>query len=99
MRISLLFKLMGAFLLVIAIGALVISVLTSQATQNAFNLYTTRSGQIWTQRLVPILADYYTQTNSWQGVDSVIQSNLGGQGISNGTGNIMGQGRGFLVNG
>jgi signal transduction histidine kinase len=95
MRISLLFKLMGAFLLVIAIGALVISVLTSQATQNAFNLYTTRSGQIWTQRLVPILADYYTQTNSWQGVDSVIQSNLGGQGISNGTGNIMGQGRGF----
>ena len=36
---------MGAFLLVIAVGALVISWLTSQATQNAFNLYTTRSGQ------------------------------------------------------
>jgi hypothetical protein len=46
MRNSLIFKLLGAFLLVIAIGSLVIAVLTSQATRNAFNLYTTRSGQI-----------------------------------------------------
>ena len=35
MRNSLIYKLMGAFLLVIAIGAVVISLLTSQATQSA----------------------------------------------------------------
>jgi hypothetical protein len=64
MRNSLIFKLMGAFLLVIAIGALVISISTSLATRSAFNLYTTRSGQAWALQLAPQLADYYTQTQS-----------------------------------
>ena len=93
MRNSLIFKLMGAFLLVIAIGALVISVLTSQATRNAFNLYTTRSGQVWAQRLAPDLADYYAQNHSWQGIDGFLQSDLGAQITPGGMG--MGQGRGF----
>lgn len=77
MRSSLIFKLLGAFLLVIAIGALVIAILTSQATQNAFSLYTTRSGQAWAQRLAPLLADYYTQNNGWTGVDAYLQAGLG----------------------
>jgi signal transduction histidine kinase len=89
MRNSLIFKLMGAFLVVIAIGALVISELTSLATRNAFTLYTTRSGQIWAQQLAPELANYYAQTNSWQGVDAVLQAEFSGH-----TGNMMGQGRG-----
>ena len=95
MRSSLIFKLMGAFLLVIAIGAVVISLLTSQATQSAFNLYTTRSGQAWAQSLAPVLADYYAQKNDWQGVDALLQSGLTPDGM--GTGHMMGsgQGRGF----
>jgi signal transduction histidine kinase len=95
MRNSLIFKLMGAFLLVIAIVALVISVLTSQATQNAFNLYTTRSGQIWAQRLAPVLADFYSQNNDWQGVGVVLQADINGQYAPMGSGDMMGQGRGF----
>jgi len=91
MRNSLIIKLMVAFLLVIAIGALVMTVLTSQATQNAFNLYTTRSGQNWAQRLAPVLADYYIQTNSWQGVESFVESDIIGQNSPSATG----QGRGF----
>ncbi len=79
MRNSLILKLMGAFLLVIAIGALVISWLVSQATQSAFNLYTTRSGQAWAQRLAPLLGDYYLNTGSWQGVDGYIRSGMMGQ--------------------
>lgn len=94
MRNSLIFKLLGAFLLVIAIGALVISVLTSLATRNAFNLYTTRSGQVYAQRLAPELADYYNQSKSWQGVDIFLQSDISGQ-YANEMGNMMGQGRGF----
>ena len=99
MRSSLMYKLMGAFLLVIAIGAVVISLLTSQATQSAFNLYTTRSGQAWAQSLAPVLADYYAQKNDWQGVDSLLQSGLTTGGM--GTGHMMGsgQGRGFGANG
>jgi len=40
MRNSLVFRLMGAFLLVIGIGAIVISALTSRAMREAFFLYT-----------------------------------------------------------
>jgi signal transduction histidine kinase len=97
MRSSLIFKLMGAFLLVIAIGAVVISLLTRQATQFAFNLYTTRSGQAWAQSLAPVLADYYAQKNDWQGVDALLQSGLTSGGI--GAGHMMGQGRGFGASG
>jgi two-component system OmpR family sensor kinase/two-component system sensor histidine kinase BaeS len=99
MRNSLIFKLMGAFLLVIAIGALVISWLVSQATRSAFNLYTTRNGQAWAQRLAPVLADFYSRDGSWQGVDVVLQSGLsslnpsGGMGYGNGQG--QGRGMGF----
>jgi signal transduction histidine kinase len=95
MRNSLIFKLMGAFLLVIAIGAVVISILTAQATESAFDLYTTRSGQIWAQRMVPVLADYYTQNQSWQGVESVLQADIPGMATSMGSGNVMGQGHGY----
>jgi signal transduction histidine kinase len=97
MRNSLIFKLMGAFLLVIAIGSIVIAILTSQATQSAFNLYTTRSGQAWAQQLAPTLADYYTQANSWQGVAGFLQSDLATQitpsGMGMGPGRGLGQGR------
>jgi signal transduction histidine kinase len=95
MRNSLIFKLMGAFLLVIAIGALVITILVSQATQSAFNLYTTRSGQVWAQRLAPALADYYSNSGSWQGVDAFLQS---GNTVINPPGMMVngpGQGKGL----
>lgn len=76
MRNSLIFKLLGAFLLVIAIGALVVSFLTSQATREAFSIYTTRSGQVWAGRLTEYLVNFYSQSNSWQGVDAFLASGL-----------------------
>ncbi len=101
MRNSLIFKLLGAFFLVVAIGVVVISVLTSQATQKAFTLYTTRSGQVWALRLAPELVDYYTQAQSWQGVgealQSILDSQLPGGGMGNGMG--TGQGRGYGAGG
>lgn len=93
MRNSLSIKLVGAFLLVIAVGAVVISILISYATQNAFNLYTNRSGQVWAQQLAPVLGDYYAQSNSWQGVELVLQENVGEVMPESGTG-MMGQGHG-----
>jgi signal transduction histidine kinase len=95
MRNSLIFKLMGAFFLVIVIGALVITFLTSQATQKAFNLFSTRSGQVWALRLAPVLADFYAQSNGWQGMDSVLQSGLGELYAPGGTGSSAGEGHGY----
>jgi two-component system OmpR family sensor kinase/two-component system sensor histidine kinase BaeS len=95
MRNSLIFKLMGAFLLVVVLGAIIIFWLTSRATQNAFNSYTTRNGQALAQRLSPILAEYYSTTMSWQGVDTFLQSQLSSIATTNTTGNSKGQGQGF----
>ncbi len=94
MRNSLILKLMGAFLLVIAAGALIISISTALSTRSAFNLYTTRSGQAWALQLAPQLADYYTQADSWQGVDAFLQSSAGDLFPQAGMGTMMGQGRG-----
>lgn len=93
MRNSLIFKLMGAFLLVVAMSAIVIFWLTSRATKNAFNLYATRNGQALAQRLSPILAEYYSSTMSWQGVDTFLQSQLSSLSATGTTSN--GQGQGF----
>ncbi len=94
MRNSLILKLMGAFLLVIAVGALVISISTALSTRSAFNLYTTRSGQAWAQQLAPQMAGYYAQTQSWQGVDAFLQSSADGLFPQNDSMNMMGQGQG-----
>lgn len=88
MRNTLIFKLMGAFMLVIAIGALVYSNLTSRATQSAFSLYTTRNGLAWAQRLAPSLADFYSVNGNWDGVGKVLELDFAG------TGGMMGQGQG-----
>jgi signal transduction histidine kinase len=95
MRNSLIYKLMGAFLLVVAIGAIIIFWLTSRATQNAFNLYATRNGQALAQRLSPILAEYYSANMSWQGVDTFLQSQLSSITATITPGNGKGQGPGF----
>jgi signal transduction histidine kinase len=95
MRNSLIFKLMGAFLLVVALGAIIIFWLTSRATQNAFTLYATRNGQALAQRLSPILAEYYSNNMSWQGVDTFLQSQLSSIATTITPGSGKGQGQGF----
>jgi signal transduction histidine kinase len=100
---SLLYKLLGAFLLVTLIGSIVIMTLTSVATRNAFSIYTTRNGQVWAQTLAPQLAQYYEADSSWQGVDVFIQniqtsSQMTGsavQGIGSGHGSGFGNGTGM----
>jgi two-component system OmpR family sensor kinase/two-component system sensor histidine kinase BaeS len=94
MRNSLIYKLMGAFLLVVAMSAIVIFWLTSRATQNAFNLYATRNGQALAKRLSPILAEYYATNKSWQGVETFLQSQLSSLSATGTRGNGQGQGLG-----
>jgi len=96
MKTSLIIKLLGAFLIVILIGALVVAILTSQATQSAFDLYMTRSGQVWGTRLAPYLAEYYSLSDSWEGVDSYLESGLSTDlaGVNDTSSPGQGQGRG-----
>jgi two-component system, OmpR family, sensor kinase len=95
MRNSLLFKLLGAFLLVVAASALVIAWLTSRVTRQAFSLYTTRSGQAWALRLAPTLEAYYAENGGWQGVEALLESDLTGvEMMDEGMGQMHGRGQG-----
>jgi signal transduction histidine kinase len=76
MRNSLLLKLLGAFLLVIVIGGLIIGLSTWQATRSAFSLYTNRVSQALAESMATPLADYYETSGSWAGVSDFISSNL-----------------------
>lgn len=71
---SLFFRLMGAFAAVILIGMVVVALVTNQVTTNQFQLYITRGGQAWAQRLTPTLAAFYAQNNSWKGVEALLQN-------------------------
>ena len=70
---SLLFRLVGAFSLVILAGALIVAVLVNRATAGQFRLYADRNGQLWAAQLAPQMADYYAQQGSWQGVEAVLR--------------------------
>ncbi len=91
MKNSWLFKLLGAFLLIIMVGGVVTSTLTSKATQSAFNLYTTRSGQAWANRVAPLLAEYYSTNQNWDNVNIFIESTFGEITSTQGSAGMMGQ--------
>ena len=87
MQQSLFFKLLGAFALVIVVGAVVATFLAHQAAVGEFRTYTDRSGQLWAEHLAPALAEYYSQNNTWEGVANVLQdssiwTNTTGMGTS-----------------
>ena len=48
---SLLFRLLGAFTLVILALALIVAVLVNRATAGQFRLYADRNGQLWAAQL------------------------------------------------
>ncbi len=96
MRNSLLFKLLGAFLLILTIGGLISSALISNSAQKAFSIYTSRSGQILAKRLGPILASYYEQSNNWLGVETVIETAFFSSGRMSGNPQGMMSGHGNL---
>jgi signal transduction histidine kinase len=105
MRNSLIFKLMGSFLLLVLISALIISISTSMGTKNAFNQYSTSNRQMWTQRLAQSLSDYYSENKTWLGIETVLQAEFSDRNSRNGnqTGmgknGMMGMPRSFSING
>ena len=92
---SLIFKLLGAFLLVIAVSALVMSFLISSETNNAFTLYRSRNSQTIAERLAPSLEDYYSTNGGWTDVGTYLSSvsllSYSDSGPSMGMGMGMGQ--------
>ncbi|MFQ6016434.1 MAG: ATP-binding protein [Anaerolineae bacterium] len=82
---SLLFKLMGAFALVIVIGVATVTLLANQATTREFRHLMFGGGMAGEEEVTVSLASYYATNRSWQGVESFLSE----QGMF-GHGHMMG---------
>jgi two-component system OmpR family sensor kinase len=82
-------KLMGAFALVILVGAGITFVVARQAIANQFMLYVNQREQLRAESWAPLFASYYQRTGSWAGVESALSElpSVAGPGA-------MGRGRG-----
>jgi two-component system OmpR family sensor kinase len=67
-------KLLGAFALVILLGAAITFVVARQDIASQFMLYVSQREQLRAQTWAPLFADYYARTGSWTGVESVLSS-------------------------
>ncbi len=84
MKLSLLWKIMAAFVLVLAVGVGGVTVIAGRTTANEFQQY---MGGGNTTQLIAQLADYYAQTGAWAGVETLFSAGMGGRGM-------MGRGQG-----
>src|SRR5512135_2373417 len=71
MRLSLFWKLMAAFALVLAVGVGGVTLLAGQTTTNEFQHYMFAGGSV-PDALVAQFAGYYAQHGSWQGVQTLV---------------------------
>jgi signal transduction histidine kinase len=83
-------KLIGAFTLVILIGAVITYVVAAQTVASQFRLYVSQRGQLRAESWATLFANYYAQTGSWAGVEKL----LADLPIAVASPGMMGQGRG-----
>lgn len=83
-------KLIGAFTLVILIGAVITYVVAAQTVASQFRLYVSQRGQLRAESWATLFANYYAQTGSWAGVEKL----LADLPIAVASPGMMGQGQG-----
>ncbi|MGA9347538.1 MAG: ATP-binding protein [Anaerolineae bacterium] len=70
---SLRFRVLVALILVIVVAVGVVAFLASRATTGEFQRYVERGGMMRHQRFEGFLAGYYTQNQSWSGVQPLVE--------------------------
>ena len=74
---SLFFRLMGAFVLVIAVAIAMVYVIANQATANEFRYFMVRGEMVGNQEFADELANYYRDGGSWKGVKTLLARGAG----------------------
>lgn len=69
---SLFFRLMGGFVVVIAVAIAVVYVIANQTTANEFRYFMFRGQMVRMQDLTDALANFHRLRGSWQGVDTLL---------------------------
>jgi len=96
MHLSLFWKIMAAFVIVLAVGVGGVTLIAERTTTSEFQHYMFGGGS-GPEQLAASLADYYAQTGSWDGVQNLVGSSgtTGGRGM--GRGGLGGVGGRFIV--
>jgi two-component system OmpR family sensor kinase/two-component system sensor histidine kinase BaeS len=69
---SLSVKLIGAFAVVILLGAAITYVVAGQTLSSQYRLYVNQRGQLRAASWAPLFADYYARTGGWVGVETLL---------------------------
>ncbi|MCI0476198.1 MAG: HAMP domain-containing protein, partial [Anaerolineales bacterium] len=92
MKISLLWRLLAAFVGVVLVAVIVVAVFGAQSTAREFGMFVAHSGQMQRRPLTMLLAQYYVQNGTWDGAQELVTENadwLGGHIIVVDTQNIV----------
>ena len=87
-------RLVFSFVLIVLITASVFLLLAMQNFPKEVGTFVGRGGMMGLEQVVLNLEDYYHQTGSWSGVDTVLASSRSGRGVG---GQGMGQGMGAAM--
>jgi two-component system OmpR family sensor kinase/two-component system sensor histidine kinase BaeS len=87
-------KLIGAFALVILVGAAITYVVAARTVARQFTLFVSRSQQLRAESLAPLFAGYYAQVGDWTGVETLLADlpSVATQGQGRGRGQGLGRG-------
>lgn len=75
MRVSLQWRLLAAFVVVVLVAVSVVAIVGAQNTSSEFNTFVQFSGRMQHRPLVMMLTQYYAQHQSWAGAQDLIASN------------------------
>ncbi len=85
-----------AFAAVIAVSLVIVAVLAESSVGTEFAQYLARRDQLAESGMLDTLVAFYQQKQSWQGVDTIIDSQSLQQGHGQGRGQGVGQGLGMM---
>ncbi|MBI4787009.1 MAG: HAMP domain-containing histidine kinase [Chloroflexi bacterium] len=80
MRISLQWRLLAAFVVVVLVAVAVVAGVGARSTATEFGSFVTQSGRMQHRPLVGLLTQYYAQNRTWAGVQDLIATNVGWMG-------------------
>jgi len=94
MKHSLRTRLVLSFLGIIVATAGLVALLANRITASRFTYLVSHTGQMQAHVLAPVFANYYAQTQSWDGVETLLQTGFGPGGMR---GQMGGRGNGRML--
>ena len=80
MKVSLQWRLLAAFVVVVLVAVIVVAGVGAHSTASEFGFFVMQSGRMQHRPLVMMLTQYYAQNQTWAGAQNMVASNMGWMG-------------------